>query len=371
MVGRAGRDGAPSDTLLLAGAGDAASLRRFALGDVPRAGDLRAVYRALRDAGGVLDPEALQPRAGDHDPRVLVGMLEQAGLLVRGYDEGRLLTVDLPAPPAHASGLVDDLLDRYRRVAEARVERIIAFGESDTCRHAQVAEHFGESLSEPCDACDVCAPRGEARSPATPAAPLPDDLSGTIVRAVAGLAWPLGRRSLVATLRGSVSAPPSARRSASYGVLAAASEGEVTRWVRALESAGALVETLTPDGYRVLRAIPDAPLPALGPHAHGPADEGLVERLRAWRLERSREDGVPAYVVLHDATLRELAAARPASLSELSSVRGLGPAKVERYGSSLLAVVSAAERVTRRQPPLNHQVPARSYNRAVAASTTI
>ena len=89
MIGRAGRDGAPSDTLLLAGAADAASLRRFALGDVPRTEDLRAVYRALRDAGGRVDPEGLVPVAGDHDPRVLVGMLEQAGLVRRGYDEGR------------------------------------------------------------------------------------------------------------------------------------------------------------------------------------------------------------------------------------------------------------------------------------------
>ena len=267
MIGRAGRDGAPSDTLLLAGAGDAASLRRFALGDVPRTEDLRAVYRALRDAGGRVDPEGLVPAAGEHDPRVLVGMLEQAGLVRRGYDDGRLLTVDVSSAPDDAAARVDELLLRYRRVAESRVERMIAFGESDRCRHAQVAEHFGETFDEPCGACDVCAPRGGRRPAATAAAPLPDDVAGTIVRAVEGLAWPLGRKSLVATLRGSVSAPPSARRSASYGVLAAAGDSEVTRWVRALESAGALVETVTPDGFRVLRAIPDAPLPSLGPRA--------------------------------------------------------------------------------------------------------
>ena len=342
MVGRAGRDGEPSDTLLLAGAGDAASLRRFALGDVPRADELRAVYRSLRDAGGRIEPDSLLPAAADHDPRVLVGMLEQAELLVRGYDDGRFLTVELPPAPADASVRVDELLRRYRRVAEARVERMIAFGQSDRCRHAQVAEHFGERLDEPCGACDVCAPRSGTRRVAVEAPPLPGDVAGTIVRAVAGLSWPLGRRSLVATLRGSVAAPPSARRSASFGVLTAAGESEVTRWVRALETAGALVETVTPDGYRVLRAIPDAPLPSLGPAAAGNADHGTVERLRAWRLERSREDGVPAYVVLHDATLRELAAARPSSLAELGAVRGLGPAKLDRYGAALLAVLAAA-----------------------------
>ena len=93
MVGRGGRDGAPSETLLLAGPSDAAAVRRFAIGDIPRPDDLRRVYRAVRDAGGVIEPEQIV--AGDHDPRVLVGMLEQAGLVRRGFDQGRAMRVEL------------------------------------------------------------------------------------------------------------------------------------------------------------------------------------------------------------------------------------------------------------------------------------
>jgi ATP-dependent DNA helicase RecQ len=343
MVGRAGRDGEPSDTLLLAGPHDAASLRRFAVSDVPAPGDLRAVYRALRDAGGGADPDELGALVPDRDPRVLVGMLEQAGLVRRGFDEGRLLRVELPPVPDDAAERVTSLLERARRVAEARADRIVAFAESDRCRHGQVAEHFGENLAGPCGACDVCAPRPDQARPGPATAPaLPDDVAAAIVAAVEGLAWPLGRRSLVAALRGSLKAPPSARRSASFGLLAAATEGEVTRWVRALERTGALLEITTPDGFTVLRADPDAPRPTLGPAVAGAADDGLVERLRRWRLERSREDGVPAYVVLHDATLRELAAGRPTSHAELAGVKGLGPTKLERYGDDLLAVLAAA-----------------------------
>ena len=86
MVGRAGRDGAPSDTVLLAGDADASALRRFALRDVPTPDLLRGVYRVLRDSGGTVDPEAVTAAIGDNrDARVLVGMLEQAGIVRRSY----------------------------------------------------------------------------------------------------------------------------------------------------------------------------------------------------------------------------------------------------------------------------------------------
>ena len=157
MVGRAGRDGAPSDTLLLASPSDATAVRRFALGDIPTPDDLRRVYRVLRDTGGVVEADELP--GGDHDPRVLVGMLEQAGIVRRGCDRGRAMHVELLEVGAGAGTVVDDLLVRYAEQAEERVERIIGFAESRRCRHAQVAEHFGELLEPPCGACDVCAPR--------------------------------------------------------------------------------------------------------------------------------------------------------------------------------------------------------------------
>ncbi|MDX6452137.1 MAG: ATP-dependent helicase UvrD/PcrA [Gaiellaceae bacterium] len=66
------------------------------------------------------------------------------------------------------------------------------------------------------------------------------------------------------------------------------------------------------------------------------------ERLRAWRLERSRADGVPPYVVFHDSVLHQIAELRPGSLGELSQIAGVGPTKLERYGDELLAALAAA-----------------------------
>jgi DNA helicase II / ATP-dependent DNA helicase PcrA len=68
---------------------------------------------------------------------------------------------------------------------------------------------------------------------------------------------------------------------------------------------------------------------------------GLVDALRAWRLERCRADAVPAYVVLHDATLNDIAAARPTTSRELARIAGIGPTKLERYGEDILSIVSA------------------------------
>ena len=163
MVGRAGRDGAPSDTVLLAGDADASALRRFALRDVPTPDLLRRVYRVLRDSGGTVDPESVAAATEDsHDPRVLVGMLEQAGIVRRGYDAGRAMRVELLPVEEGAGAVVDGLLDRLAHEAAARVERIVSFAETSRCRHLQVAEHFDETLATPCGACDVCAPRAAA-----------------------------------------------------------------------------------------------------------------------------------------------------------------------------------------------------------------
>ncbi|MFZ9850365.1 MAG: HRDC domain-containing protein [Vulcanococcus sp.] len=73
-------------------------------------------------------------------------------------------------------------------------------------------------------------------------------------------------------------------------------------------------------------------------------DEGLLSALKGWRREQARQQGVPPYVVFHDRTLVELAARRPADLEGLSSVGGIGAAKLERYGEGLLAVLNAGGR---------------------------
>ena len=69
----------------------------------------------------------------------------------------------------------------------------------------------------------------------------------------------------------------------------------------------------------------------------------LLGTLRAWRSEVARKRGVPAYVVLHDATIDGIAASRPTTPEQLRDIPGIGDKKLERYGRELLALVDSVD----------------------------
>ena len=69
------------------------------------------------------------------------------------------------------------------------------------------------------------------------------------------------------------------------------------------------------------------------------ADRGLFGALRAKRMEIARAQNVPPYVIFHDKTLIELAAARPASAKEMAQIAGVGETKLERYGPAFLDTI--------------------------------
>jgi len=85
------------------------------------------------------------------------------------------------------------------------------------------------------------------------------------------------------------------------------------------------------------------PAPAAAASATGAAgDAGRYERLKAWRLTEARRQALPAYVILHDATLAEIAHRRPRDLEALAGIPGIGARKLERYGPALLELLAEA-----------------------------
>src|SRR4029077_14146957 len=105
-------------------------------------------------------------------------------------------------------------------------------------------------------------------------------------------------------------------------------------------------------GARPVLRPPGGPGPMAVRVAPAPVDADLSARLRDWRGERSRADGVPAYVVATNACLDEVCRRLPEDAEELAEVPGMGPARVERYGDDLLALVRARRGPSRAPLPV-------------------
>ncbi|MBI2142077.1 HRDC domain-containing protein, partial [Candidatus Woesearchaeota archaeon] len=70
-----------------------------------------------------------------------------------------------------------------------------------------------------------------------------------------------------------------------------------------------------------------------------PKQGSLFEKLKNWRYQTSKEEGIPPYMIMHDRTLLELCERMPINKGELSEIRGIGPAKIRRYGDEILNVL--------------------------------
>jgi DNA helicase II / ATP-dependent DNA helicase PcrA len=86
-------------------------------------------------------------------------------------------------------------------------------------------------------------------------------------------------------------------------------------------------------------STPRAPAP---PRDTSPEAIAAETALRQWRMQRSKRDGVPAYVVFHDSTLVAIAAQRPTTLAGLRTIPGIGPTKLDRYGDDIIEVLETA-----------------------------
>ena len=96
-----------------------------------------------------------------------------------------------------------------------------------------------------------------------------------------------------------------------------------------------------PSRFLLELGVEAAPPPALRRARAAEPDDPTYQALKRWRLQRAKSDEIPAYVVFHNSTLAEIAARRPRTIAELSSVPGVGPTKLERYGRDVLEALEA------------------------------
>jgi ATP-dependent DNA helicase RecQ len=248
--------------------------------------------------------------------------------------------------------------ERFKLVQQRKLEAVLGYCETTACRRQVLLRYFGETLEEPCGNCVTCR---EA----------PETWDGTVaaqkaLSAVYRTGQRFGAAYLVDVLLGNENDRIRRfghHRLKTFGVGRELSATEWRSVFRQLMAAGYLtVEMSERTGYRLseksrpvltgeekirLRkdrhppkaAKPRDPQAAPVPAAlDGPAAE-LWEVLRRLRLEIAQELELPAYVIFHDKTLREMAVSRPASREALLAISGVGESKADRYGERFLAAI--------------------------------
>jgi ATP-dependent DNA helicase RecQ len=239
-----------------------------------------------------------------------------------------------------------------RRAGErGRLNALAALVEAATCRRAILLRHFGEDPPQCCGNCDNC-----LESPATIDA---TELARKLLSAAFRTEMRFGVAHLADVLAGKDSEKVRSlghHRLSVFGIASADETALLRPVARALIARDALRAdaygglSFGPAARPILKGEQDLVIAVPPPRqkrrrerqAEGPADP-LFEALRAARRKIAAESGVPPYVVFHDSTLREIAAVRPATLTELAKINGVGEAKLTRYGSAMLAAVAAAD----------------------------
>ncbi|TDC65317.1 DNA helicase RecQ [Micromonospora sp. KC207] len=294
---------------------------------------------------------------------------------VEGYyqETGRAGRDGLPSTAWLAYGLQDVVQQRkmidssegdaaHRRVLAAHLDAMLALCETVECRRVRLLSYFGQDGGGPCGNCDTCLEPPESWDGTVAA----QKLLSTVLRLHRERNQKFGAGQCVDILLGRRTEKVVQHRHDTLTVFGIGEELSEAEWrgvVRQLLAQGLLAvegdygtlaltdasaevlgrrrsvpmrrETIQPPKARAAKARPGAAavveLPA--------GAEPVFERLRAWRAVTAKEQGVPAYVVFHDATLRQIAADPPSTLDELSRVNGVGEAKLARYGEQLLAAL--------------------------------
>ncbi|MEV0170885.1 DNA helicase RecQ [Streptomyces sp. NPDC050803] len=303
---------------------------------------------------------------------------------VEGYyqETGRAGRDGLPSTAWMAYGLNDVIQQRkliqsgegdeaFQRRAASHLDSMLALCETAQCRRGQLLAYFGQE-PEPtgCGNCDTCLTPPETWDGTIAA----QKVLSTVVRLQRERGQKFGAVQIVDILLGKRTGKViqfDHDQLSVFGIGEELSEGEWRGVVRQLLAQGLLaVEgeygtlVLTEASGTVLRREREVPLrkepkkPASSRSASGSSAKGerkakaaaaelpaelvpVFEALRAWRAEQAREQGVPAYVIFHDATLREIATVRPTSVEQLAGVSGVGEKKLVTYGEGVIGVLAS------------------------------
>jgi ATP-dependent DNA helicase RecQ len=290
---------------------------------------------------------------------------------IEGYyqETGRAGRDGLPANAWMAYGLQDvvqqrrmidesDAGETFKRVQSMKLDAMLGLCETLNCRRMRLLEYFGQS-GTPCGNCDTC-----MNPPRSFDATIPvQKLLSTIYR----VDQRFGAAHVIDVLRGIESEKVRQWRHdklSTFGIGADISEAEWRAILRQSIASGFVA--VDHDAYNALKLTEEAKPVLRGglnvqlrqyqkpvkqkrttarPKGYVESDlseqeQAIFDKLRWWRVETARKHNVPAYVIFHDATMREIAKAKPGSLSDLRSVSGVGEKKLETYGDEIVALIA-------------------------------
>jgi ATP-dependent DNA helicase RecQ len=252
-----------------------------------------------------------------------------------------------------------EALEAEQRIARQQLRQVLDYAESTDCRRAIQLRYFDEVFATPCSACDNCCEPRTTRDYTLEAR----QFLSCIAR-LAQRGERFGAAYIIEILRGARTERLMSRGHDSLSVYGIGKDRRADEWrslARSLLHQRLLEETQ--DGYSVLSLndaswqvlrnersfqLATAPTPE---RARTPKNAGetatamttesaaLFERLRGLRKRLADAQGLPPYVIFHDATLREIVARRPQTLSQFADIRGVGEGKLARYGGQFIAAL--------------------------------
>jgi ATP-dependent DNA helicase RecQ len=306
-------------------------------------------------------------------PRSVEGYYQETG---RAGRDGQAATAWL------AYGLADVVQQRrmidssegdlaHRRLLQSHLEAMLALCEATDCRRSQLLAYFSERTVA-CSNCDTCLSPPQTYDGTVPA----QKLLSTIIRLDRERDQRYGAGQVIDILLGKKTEKISQHAHYELKTFGIGTELTDAAWrgvVRQLLAQGLLAvqgeyqtlgiteasgEVLRGQRQVMLRQDMPAPRAARSSRAAGagagagaaklaapaadlsPEQEAVFEMLRGWRGATAKEQGVPAYVVFHDATLRAIAVAAPSTLGELAGISGVGESKLAKYGEAILAALA-------------------------------